>query len=113
MTSKHPEWKQHLDGIADELVRLSAICDVDLSAPGTIDRILQGDESVCGRKSETAFGQLRKLLAATYVSLNKALDLIGADDVKALTNEIMERVNKHRTAGGQPPPQSSNPLIKG
>lgn len=113
MTTRHPEWKHHLDGIADELVRLSAICDVDLSIPGVIDAVLRGDESVCGRRNATGFAKLRRLLAAAYQSLNKAVDHMGTDDVRQLTDEIMERVNRHRAAGGQPPPQMNNPLIKG
>ena len=37
---KHTAWKRHLDTIADELVRLTAVCDVDLRVPGAIDRVL-------------------------------------------------------------------------
>lgn len=108
--TKHAPWQRHLDGIADELVRLTAICEVDLRSPGVVDRILKGDDSVCGKKNQIAFGKLRRLLAATYESLNTAIGRIGADDAKALTDAIVERIDKHRAAGGQKPAASKNPF---
>jgi|GEM_PF-898470 len=94
-------WKRHLDAIADELVRLTAVCDVDLRAPNTVDRILKGDESVCGSRNPVGFRKLKALLTATYDSLNKAVDRIGEDDTRALTAEIIARVDAHRAASGQ------------
>lgn len=107
-TSQHTAWSRHLDGTADELVRLTAICEVDLRTPGTIERVLQGDASVCGKKNEIAFGKLQRLLAATYASLNKAIDRLGPDEVKAITNEIVARIDQHRAAGGQKPGHSDD-----
>jgi hypothetical protein len=107
---RHAAWKRHLDGIADEIVRLSAICDIDLRAPGAIDRVLQGDQTVCGRKNAIAFGKLRRLLAATYESLNKVVGRIGTEGARAITDEIVARVDRHRTAGGQPPGHGRKPF---
>jgi hypothetical protein len=112
-TRKHAPWKRHLDGIADEIVRLTAICEIDLRAPGAIDRVLQGDQAVCRKKNAIAFGKLRRLLAATYESLNKAVGRIGAEDAKAITDEIVARIDKHRAAGGQPRGRSGNPFGRG
>lgn len=109
-TVKHAAWKRHLDGIADEIVRLSAICEVDLRAPGAIDRVLQGDQTVCRKKNAIAFGKLRRLLAATYESLNKAVGRIGAEGAKAITDEIVARIDKHRAAGGQRAGHPGNPF---
>jgi len=97
----HTVWKRHLDGIADELVRLTAICDVDLRAPGVIDRVLHGDESACGRKNAIAFRKLQRLLAATYESLNKAIGRVGVEDTRAITAEIIARVDRKRAAAGR------------
>lgn len=108
--TKHAPWARHLDGIADELARLTAICDIDLRTPGNIDRVLKGDATVCGKKNEIAFGKLRRLVAATYESLNKAIDRIGADDAKQIANAIIERIDKHRAAGGQKPGHSKSPF---
>jgi hypothetical protein len=106
----HTAWKRHLDAIADEMVRLTAVCDVDLRAPGAIDRVLSGDEAVCGKRNPIGFKKLRSLLAATYESLNKAVDRIGKDDAKALTDEIIARVDARRAAGGQKKGASGNPF---
>ena len=106
----HAVWQRHLGGMADELVRLTAICDIDLRASGVIDKVLHGDASACGRKNEIAFRKLQRLLAATYESLNKAIGRIGAEDTKALAAEIMARVDKHRAAGGQTKGISGSPF---
>jgi hypothetical protein len=97
---KNPAWSRHLDSIADELVRLTAVCDVQLRDPGVVDRILINDETVCGKRNPIGFRKLRSLLVATYGSLNKAIDRLGPDEVKAMTDEIAARLDKHREAGG-------------
>lgn len=99
-SSKNPVWSRHLDAIADELLRLTAVCDVQLRDPGVVDRILNNDESVCGKKNPVGFRKLRSLLVATYGSLNKAIDRLGAEEVKAMTDEIADRIDKQRAAGG-------------
>lgn len=106
----HTAWKRHLDAIADELVRLTAVCDVDLRVPGTIDRILKGDDKVCGKHNPIGFRKLRNLLNATYDSLNKAVDRMGKDDARALTAEIIARVDARRTAAGAKKGTSGTPF---
>jgi len=100
-SSKNTAWVRHLDAIADELVRLTVICDVQLREPQVIDRILKNDETVCGKRNPIGFRKLRSLLIATYGSLNKAIDRLGADETKAITDEIVARIDRHRAASGQ------------
>jgi hypothetical protein len=95
--TKHPAWARHLDTIADELVRLSVACNVRLRDPGVIDRILKNDETVCGTKNPIGFRKLRSLVMATFSSLNKAMDRIGPEEVKMITDAIDERVERTRT----------------
>ena len=99
---KNTAWVRHLDVIADELARLTAICDVKLREPRVIERILKGDDAVCGKRNPIAFRKLRSLLAATYSSMNKAIDRLGADELKVITDAVIERIDRHRQAGGQP-----------
>jgi len=108
--ASHAGWHRHLDTIADELVRLTAICDVDLREPGVIDRVLKGDESVCGKRNPVGFRKLRSLVTAAYDSLNKAVDRIGKDDTRVLAAEIMARVDAHRAAGGAKTGGSGGPF---
>jgi hypothetical protein len=94
--SKHPAWSRHLDAMGAELVRLCIACNVRLRDPGVIDRILKNDESVCGTKNPIGFRKLRSLVMATYSSVNKAIDRIGPEELKVITDGIIERVEKLR-----------------
>ncbi len=104
--TKHPAWARHLDSIADELLRLSIACNVRLRDPGVIDRILQNDETVCGTKNSIGFRKLRALVMATFSSLNKAIDRIGPEETRLITDAIAERVDRARAAGGSRGPTS-------
>jgi hypothetical protein len=99
-SSRNTVWSRHLDDIADELLRLTAICDVRLRDPGVVERIIKSDETVCGKRNPVGFRKLRSLIIATYGSLNKAIDRLGPDEVKAMTDEIVARIDKLRAAGG-------------
>lgn len=97
--SKHPAWQRHLDAIGEELLHLSIACDVRLRDPGVIDRIIKDDETVCGTKNPIGFRKLRALVMATFSSLNKAIDRIGPDEVKMITDGIVERMDRLRALG--------------
>ena len=97
----HATWYGHLDGIAEELSRLAIACNVRLRDPGVIDRILKNDETVCGAGNPVGFRKLRALLMATYDSLGKAIDRLGPDEVKMITDAIIERLEQLR-GGGRP-----------
>ena len=89
---KYPVWERHLNGIAEELMRLTIACDVSLKGPGAIERIIKNDASICGRKNPTGFKKLRFLVMATSDSLNKAIDSIGPEQTKLISDAIVERV---------------------
>ena len=96
----NPQWSRHLDGIAEELLRLSIACDVRLRDPGVIERILRNDQTVCGRKNVRGFEKLRKLLMATYDSLGKAIDRIGPAETRKIADAIAERMRERRDSPG-------------
>lgn len=102
----NPQWTRHLEGIADELLRLTIACDVRLRDPGVIERIIRNDMSVCGRKNKIGFDKLRKLLMATYDSLGKAVDRIGPEETKqivdAITGEMERRRDGPATTAAEP-----------
>ena len=97
--TKHPAWARHFDSIADELLRLCTACDVRLRDPGVIERILHNDESVCGTKNPIGFRKLRSLVMATFRSLDKAIDRIGPEETKIITDGMRERIDRLRAAG--------------
>ena len=102
--SHHPAWQRHLDGIGEELMRLAIACNLRLRDPGVIERVLRGDESVCGTNNAIGFRKLRALLQATYSSVNKAVDRIGPEELKIITDGIIARVDalQARGKGGTP-----------
>ena len=106
--TKHPAWARHLDAIGDELLRLAVACDVRLRDPGVIDRILKNDDTVCGTRNPIGFRKLRSLVMATFSSLNKAIDRIGPEETKLITDAIVERADRAR-AGGRPAPATPGP----
>ena len=93
---QNPQWTRHLKALADELLHLSVACDVRLGEPGVIERVLNGDSSVCGRKNEVGFRKLQKLLMATYDSLGKAIDRVGPEETKAIVAAITEHTAARR-----------------
>jgi hypothetical protein len=97
--SKHTSWTRHLDGMADELLHLSIACDVRVTDAETVERIIKGDETVCGRRNPIGFQKLRSLVMATYDSLNKAIDRIGPAETKMIADAISERIDHQRAVG--------------
>ncbi len=95
----NPQWSRHLRGIADELLHLAVACDLRLRDPGVVERILKGDETVCGRKNEIGFQKLRKLLMATYDSLGKAIGRIGPEETRKITEAITAELANRRDPG--------------
>jgi len=97
--TRHTAWQRHLDAIGDELVHLSIACDVQLREPGVVERIIKNDETVCGTRNPIGFKKLRSLVMATFNSINKAIDRIGPEDVKMLTDELAARLDKISARG--------------
>ena len=95
----NPQWSRHIEAIAEELLHLSTACDVSLRDPGVIERIITGDESVCGRRNEHGFRKLRALVMATYDSLGKSIDRIGPAETKKITEAIAAHMRQRRNPG--------------
>lgn len=101
--SKHTPWIRHLDGIADELMRLSIACDLRLKDPGVVERILRNDETVCGTRNPVGFQKLQHLLKATFDSVNKSITRIGPEETQQIIAAITERLDRTRAIGGTGP----------
>ena len=97
----NPQWERHFEGIADEFLHLAIACDLRLRDPGVIERILRNDASVCGRKNERSFHNLRNLLVAYYNSIGKAVDRIGPEETKKIIDFMIERNKKRMDAAGR------------
>ncbi len=103
--SVHTPWMRHLDGIADELLHLAVACEVRLRDPGVVERILRNDDTVCGRRNPVGFRKLHSLVVATFGSLDKAIDRIGPEELKLITDAIVARVDARLALGQGGKPQ--------
>jgi len=86
--SRHPYWSRQLDNLAAEMSRLCVACDIRMLEPGIGERVLKGDQSVCGRKNPVAFGKLRQHLMAYCQVEDRAVKRLGADDVRPMLDEV-------------------------
>lgn len=108
----HPAWARHFDTIADELLRLTTVCGVNLREAGVVERIVKNDATVCAKKNPIGFRKLRDLVMASFNSLNKAADRIGPDETKLMVDAIMERLDRRRELAGSGGKPSKTPASK-
>ncbi len=96
---KHTYWGRQVDNIAHELSRLAIACDIELGKPGLAERILKGDESVCGRKDSKAFKQMRQHLMALFSVEAGAIERLGPEDTKEILDQVRSAIVSIRQAG--------------
>lgn len=97
--SKHRHWTRQLDNLATEMSRLCVACDIEMLEQGIAERVLNGDESVCGRKNPEVFEKLRKHLAAYVQTAEKSIDRLGVDDTRAMLDEVRASIARLRGEG--------------
>ena len=97
--SRHRYWSDQFDNIAQELSKLAIACDIEMFKPGTAERILKNDESVCRRKNPDAFRQIRTHLMALFPLEESAIRRLGPDDTKEILDEVRAAIRRLRDAG--------------
>jgi hypothetical protein len=93
---KHPYWSRQLNNLAAEMSRLCIICDIKMLEPGIGERVLKGDQSVCGRRNPKVFETLRKHLMAYCHLEEKAIRRLGADDVRIMLDDVRAAIAQLR-----------------
>lgn len=96
---KNRHWSQQIDALGREISRLAFVCDIELGQPGLAERILKNDDSVCGRKDEKSFRQLRQHLMALFPLEERAIERVGAEDTKEILDQVRAAVAAIREAG--------------
>jgi hypothetical protein len=95
------QWHEsQLGPVDEEIARLAAICDLRILDPGVIERVIAGDESVCGRSSEKAFRSLRALVGMHYALTNDSLQALGPEESGRILDQIRERLRARYDIGG-------------
>ena len=97
---KHAQWARQIDGIAQEVSKLALVCDIELGRPGLAERILKNDETVCGRRDEKAFRQIRQHLMALFELQGRAIERLGPEDTKEILDQVRAAIIAIRQAGG-------------
>lgn len=87
-------WQNNLEELDREVGRLATICRVRLLDRGVVDRVLQGDESVCGTDNHPAFAKLRSLLTMHFLVRQKTADRLGQRRTIDLESEVIERLRR-------------------
>ncbi len=93
---KHTYWSRQFDNLAAEISRLCIACDIKMLEPGVAERVLKGDQSVCGHKNPEVFEKIRKHLMAFFQVEEKAIHRIGADEVKNILDEVRTSLRRLR-----------------
>ena len=96
--TKSPElfWGPQFKGILREISRLAIALDIDVEQAGVGQRVIAHDETVCGRRNEGAFRQLREHLMALYELEEKSLDHISPDELRGELDDIWGAVLAYR-----------------
>jgi hypothetical protein len=95
------QWHQsQLSNVDAEIAKLATICDIRILEPGIIERVIKGDESVCGRKSEKAFRSLSGLVKMHYALTDDSLKALGPEESVRMLDEIRARLRTRYDLGG-------------
>jgi len=92
-------WARNLDDVDREVARLATICKVRLLDAGVIERVLHGDETVCGTKNKPAFDKLRQALMMHYHVRDKAVGAMGEAATREVIEEIVANIRKRLGTG--------------
>jgi len=86
--SRHTYWSRQFDNLAAEISRLCIACDIKILDSGIAERVLKGDQSVCGRKNPEVFKKIRKHLMAYFQVEEKAIHRLGAGEVQEILDGV-------------------------
>lgn len=95
-----PWHEAQLNTVDAEIARQAFVCDIRILDPGVIERVIAGDESVCGRTSAEAFRKLRGLVAMHYSLTDDSINALGPEASAEILDGIRERLRKRFELGG-------------
>lgn len=87
-------WQNNLDALDREVARMALLCRVKILDPGVVDRVIQGDDSVCGTDNPIAFRKLHDLLLMHFMVRQKSADALGQQQTTTIELYVIERLKK-------------------
>ncbi len=98
-------WTDDLEQVDREIVRLAALCHVNVLEAGVIRRVLKKDDSVCGARNPPAFRKLHDLIMLHLAIREKSVEAFGQGVTMAMEDYVVERLRKlHPNIPGKWPP---------
>jgi hypothetical protein len=95
------DWIGHqFDEIGVEIVRAARLCDVTLTQPNVVERIIRNDASVCGTANPTQFAKLRGLLMLALKLQGTSFEVLGPQETMEIADQVRNRIRAHL---GAPP----------
>jgi hypothetical protein len=87
-------WERNLEELDREVARMALLCRVDVLEPGVIERVMHGDDTLCGADNPIAFHKLRDLLLMHFMVRQKSADAIGQQQTAAIEKYVIEQLKK-------------------
>ena len=97
--NKYRYFSEQLAALGDEISKLLIALDIDIELPDVAEKVLNNDDSICGRKNQAAFDKLRKHFMALYPLEERSIERIGAQETSEILEEIREHLRKLRGMG--------------
>jgi hypothetical protein len=91
---------KQLSSVDAEIAKMAYICDIRLLEPGVIEKVVAGDESVCGKSNPEAFRKLRGLVGMHYMLTNDSLQSLGPEQTARNLADIRARFQERFDLGG-------------
>ena len=98
-----------IHAVAREISKLAIACDIDIFDPGVAEKILEKDDSVCGRKNDKAFREIRSHLMAVFPLRKQAIDEMGARQTREIMQQIRTAIIELRNPGRDDNPGQMKP----
>lgn len=86
-------WESILESIDLEIVQMAVICRVRLLEAGVVERVMRGDQTVCGSSANaSAFSKLRSLLLMHFNAREHIDTTLGTDQGTLIEAHIREHL---------------------
>jgi hypothetical protein len=87
-------WERNLEALDREVARMATLCRVKVLEPGVIERLMHGDDTVCGTDNPIAFRKLHDLLLMHFLVRQKSADALGQQQTAAIEMYVIDRLRK-------------------